>query len=335
VIGDWGDPTRNVKRVAATMASRASALKPEFVITVGDNFYWSGVSSTRDPQFKTKWKDVFLRHKALRIPWQVCLGNHDYDGNAQAQIAFTTCSRNPRGLWQCPAANYSFSRSLPGGGTVDFSVLDTVACQYDDINRVWCLRDHVRRLHDNFFTSKATWKLVFGHHPMYNKGERHSTEGHLLREGCGLEKALVESGAHAYFSGHEHIFQHHHCQGIGHYGCGASGAAYLGLMGSKRGGCKLPGWLDKKARAGYVEVALTATSMQVSFIGADGSTLKTIQQTRDSAVAAVAPAKLGDVDEAATQAVAAVVSAKLCDCDESATSQTEVLQPVLSTEGVV
>ena len=43
-VGDWGrNGEYNQSRVAAAMALRAEALQPDFVLTVGDNFYEAGV----------------------------------------------------------------------------------------------------------------------------------------------------------------------------------------------------------------------------------------------------------------------------------------------------
>merc|ERR1712187_88680 len=125
--------------------------------------------------------------------------------------------------------------------------------------------------------SQATWKVVFGHHPVYNKGRRHHTEGRLLRDQYGLDDCLTSGGAQAYFCGHEHNFQHHRCKGIDHFGCGASGAEYAGFYRGL-GGSTAPGWFDEGAQAGYVEVSLTSCMMTVSFVAATGSIIQTVQR---------------------------------------------------------
>lgn len=48
-----------------------------FIILVGDNFYWNGVSDNR---FELTWKDIY-EELATDYPWFVILGNHDF-GNA-------------------------------------------------------------------------------------------------------------------------------------------------------------------------------------------------------------------------------------------------------------
>jgi len=300
VIGDWGNPTDLLKKTAETMASRAAKAPIECVIAVGDNFYKNGVKDTQDVLFTTCWKDVFLGYASLRVPWQICLGNHDYSpkkvyGNPQAQIDFTTTERNQQecgGLWQCPAENYDFSHSLPGGGEVECFVLDT--CGVDnDVGKhgspdgylgnfpVQDLQVNVPKLEEKLSASKATFKMVFGHHPMLNEGSRHLSEGQRLRVEYGLEKALRNGGANAYFSGHEHVLQHHRKDGVDHFGCGASGAEKSGFYQNFR---KLQpdcpaGWVcQDNNHAGYIEVSLFKHLMIVQFVNADGKILKTVEQ---------------------------------------------------------
>merc|ERR1712121_588613 len=64
-IGDWGAGTSRQKQVAGSMGTWAKANKPAFVVTMGDNFYPDGVSSTRDSQFSSKWKNMYT-HSSIR-----------------------------------------------------------------------------------------------------------------------------------------------------------------------------------------------------------------------------------------------------------------------------
>jgi len=284
VIADWGYPSPELRLVARTMDARARAMRPQFILAHGDNFYPSGVSSISDKKFKSCWQDVFLCHESLKVPWQVCLGNHDYEGNPQAQIDFTSCARNPDKLWQCPAGNYGFSHDLPGGGAVDLFALDTNACQ-EDVRYNYPLADmnmhkHVDQLQKTLDASGAAWKIVFGHHPVHNRGVRDFGEGKRIREEYGLERALVSGGAQAYFCGHEHVFQHHHVSGVDHFGCGAADAVGLGCYGGLKAlEQSRPGWIDE-SHAGFVEVALTARSMEVSFVSTGGRVVHSIQRER-------------------------------------------------------
>ncbi|KAK3255574.1 hypothetical protein CYMTET_35248 [Cymbomonas tetramitiformis] len=288
-LGDWGNPSCTMKRVAKTMALRAPLYRPEFILGLGDNFYPFGVETTEDTQFRDSWEDVFLCYKGLRIPWKICLGNHDYMGDPEAQIRFTSSQNNPGGLWQCPAKNFIFSHKLQGTSeseiSVDFFVLDTNGCQ-----------GHVQRSHPRtkeelshniaflekaVAKSSATWKIVCGHHPMYTRGRRHGVLARLLRDaaqnGYALEAALKRSGAHAYFSGHEHVFQHHNSCGIDHFVCGASGAEHTGFYGGESQQENLD-WVDARHAPGFVAVNISASRLKVDFIGVDGSIMHTVER---------------------------------------------------------
>eukprot|EP00429_Kryptoperidinium_foliaceum_P125862 CAMPEP_0176332876 /NCGR_PEP_ID=MMETSP0121_2-20121125/77297_1 /TAXON_ID=160619 /ORGANISM="Kryptoperidinium foliaceum, Strain CCMP 1326" /LENGTH=362 /DNA_ID=CAMNT_0017675777 /DNA_START=42 /DNA_END=1132 /DNA_ORIENTATION=+ len=87
VIGDWGwDPGHHgeiesracQQAVADAMAETARLLGDvKFVVNVGDSFYHDGVSNRTDPQWDSKWRDVYA--KELRsVPWYSVYGNHDY-----------------------------------------------------------------------------------------------------------------------------------------------------------------------------------------------------------------------------------------------------------------
>jgi len=72
------------KQVAAKMKAYVADRKQQkphsrllFIILVGDNFYWNGVSDNR---FELTWKDIY-GELATDIPWFVVMGNHDF-GNS-------------------------------------------------------------------------------------------------------------------------------------------------------------------------------------------------------------------------------------------------------------
>ncbi|MEK7755630.1 MAG: hypothetical protein AAB385_00250, partial [Planctomycetota bacterium] len=59
VVGDMGTGRPDQYKVAAAMAQRAKSDHVDFILTVGDNIYEDGVSSVDDPQWKTKFEDVY------------------------------------------------------------------------------------------------------------------------------------------------------------------------------------------------------------------------------------------------------------------------------------
>ncbi|HEX3408150.1 MAG TPA: metallophosphoesterase, partial [Caulobacteraceae bacterium] len=182
-VGDWGrDGAFHQADVAQRMGETAAAVKARFVISVGDNFYEDGVQSAADPQWKTSFEDVY-KAPSLQVPWQVALGNHDYHGNAQAQLDYARTS--PR--WRLPARWRSFRETAPDGATVEVFVLDTspfISDYYADGAKKVKVAGQDTAAQLAWFEaaltrSSADWKLVVGHHPIWSTNETPGGPGGL------------------------------------------------------------------------------------------------------------------------------------------------------------
>jgi tartrate-resistant acid phosphatase type 5 len=57
----------------------------EFIINLGDSFYPAGVESVTDPQWYSRFESIF-DPDILNMPFYSILGNHDYQGNINAQL---------------------------------------------------------------------------------------------------------------------------------------------------------------------------------------------------------------------------------------------------------
>lgn len=108
---------------------RERNISPEFIISLGDNFYDNGVLSTNDTPWITHWKNVYLKNFTnLRIPWYPVFGNHDYgygDEGLQAQINRRQTDDYTDNLWRFPSTNYSEIFEIPGGGILAIVFVDT------------------------------------------------------------------------------------------------------------------------------------------------------------------------------------------------------------------
>ena len=208
VIGDWGRRgSTNQRRVADAMDSTARKLGADFVVTTGDNFYPNGVTSVGDDDWRASFENVYTG-RALRTEWYAVLGNHDYRGDAQAQVDYSKGSRR----WHLPARYYAVRERVDDSTSVELFFLDTNPFiaeyrrqprRYDDL----VTQDTAaqKRWLDSALTaSTATWKLVVGHHHIYSGGKRDTSEE--------LERWLVpmmeRHDVAAYVSGHEHVLQH-------------------------------------------------------------------------------------------------------------------------------
>ncbi len=160
-MGDTGEGNDGQKKVAAAIAAKCAKDGCDFVQLLGDNIYDSGVSSTSDPQWTTKFETPY---GGVSLPFYAVLGNHDYGGGGtgnefgkgQFQVDYTKVSMK----WKLPATHWG--RSQKG---VDMFGLDT--------NLIMFSRD-IDKQKSSFNTWKAaakgTWKIGFGHHPYLSNG---------------------------------------------------------------------------------------------------------------------------------------------------------------------
>eukprot|EP00429_Kryptoperidinium_foliaceum_P043945 CAMPEP_0176113812 /NCGR_PEP_ID=MMETSP0120_2-20121206/57154_1 /TAXON_ID=160619 /ORGANISM="Kryptoperidinium foliaceum, Strain CCMP 1326" /LENGTH=476 /DNA_ID=CAMNT_0017448041 /DNA_START=62 /DNA_END=1492 /DNA_ORIENTATION=- len=139
--------------VANVMRERAGTSNPQYVLNVGDSFYWGGVeekcggyiSSGRTSRtFGAVWSGMYggLTHK----PWISCLGNHDYGGRQfnngwPQQIGYSFVNHN----WIMPA-RYFTKTMYHTGYTVEYFIIDTNAFDAkdpeEDPEHNICSREH-------------------------------------------------------------------------------------------------------------------------------------------------------------------------------------------------
>jgi acid phosphatase len=189
-VGDAGKGTADQYAVGEAMADYALSNPVQFVVLLGDNFYNSGVSSTWDPQWQTKFENAY-DPLALGMPFYPILGNHDYAGNETAQVDYVS----PNGdRWQMPARYYKVSRLLPDGTKIDLFFLDMVAFATEPAQQSW--------FDSELGASGARWKIVSGHFPVYSNGG-YGDNPQLL----ALLKPMLDGRADVYLAGHEHDLQ--------------------------------------------------------------------------------------------------------------------------------
>jgi acid phosphatase len=208
VLGDWGrNGEPDQANVAKQLAAAAEAMQAKFVLAVGDNFYEDGVASVTDPQWQTSFEKVYTA-PSLQVPWHAILGNHDYHGNAQAQIDYSQTSKR----WHMPSRYYRRTEAIDSQHSVDFFFLDTMPMATFDLgetqhagNVPW--HDAPRQmawLETSLTASTADWKIVVGHHPIYSGGS-HGDTPYLVEHVLPL---LEKHGVQAYLNGHDHDLQH-------------------------------------------------------------------------------------------------------------------------------
>jgi acid phosphatase len=191
VLGDWGTGGEGQRALAESIAETHGESPPDFVMTVGDNFYPDGVTGPDDPIWETHFESVYRGPFWDSLVFHATLGNHDYHQNPQGEVEYSRCS--PR--WEMPDLHYVFRRQMPSGGSVLFLTLDTTPISTEDrtssAQREWA--DSIMR------TAFAEWVVVMGHHPVATGGW-HEPDPRIQN----AIWPILESGADLYLSGHNH-----------------------------------------------------------------------------------------------------------------------------------
>ena len=132
---------------------------------------------------------TFITAPSLQVPWYVILGNHDYHGNCDAQIAYSQLSQR----WNMPARYFIQSRRLTPPPPRTFFYLDTTPMvksywhEPADIATHVSTQDVPKQLawfKAALAASTAHWKIVIGHHPIYSGGGRTATRANSSRTFC-------------------------------------------------------------------------------------------------------------------------------------------------------
>jgi len=263
IFGDWGrQGERDQVEVADQMAKAAKDIEAQFVISVGDNFYEYGVQSVTDSHWRASFEDVY-HHAPLQVPWHAILGNHDYNGNCDAQLAYH--ETHPR--WNMPARYYQQTHKLSADATADFFYIDT-SPMVKSYQRSLRMGPNVRSqdvpkqlewLKGALADSKARWKIVIGHHPIYSGGEHGDTK-ELVENVLPL---LHQYKVQAYFNGHDHDLQHLMAGEINLFDTGA-GSQFRPTKNTEHSK-----W--SKACSGFSTVSLRADQMEVRMIDNHGA----------------------------------------------------------------
>ena len=253
------------KTIAETMGEVADITGVEFVAALGDVHHWMGIQSVSDPLWLSNFELIY-KHPQLMLPWFPILGNHEYEGNTNATIAYSEISRR----WQMPSRYYSKSYELSDSAEVLLLFIDTPPLiekyrisndhpdareQLIDTQLMWI--DHTLK------NSTVKWKIAMGHHPVYagttkNESERTDLQARLL-------PILEKYGVDAYYCGHIHNFQHICIEGSAiDYFVNSSASQSREVLQSE-------GTIFSSSATGFALCSLTDTSLITSFIDKNGA----------------------------------------------------------------
>lgn len=191
VVGDWGTGGALQKRVAKALKLVAGSTGTSFVVSTGDNFYPSGVTSAADPQWKTKFEDIY---QGLNLPWWSALGNHDHRGNVQAQVAYS----QKNALWNMPGQTWKHEVAVSSVTKLTLVALDTTALVLK--SEGW--QEQLQWLDDTLGASAGT-RVVVGHHPLRSYG-LYKDHDFLVKH---VKPLLDKHEVRMYCCGHDHDLQ--------------------------------------------------------------------------------------------------------------------------------
>jgi len=192
-VGDQGTGNNNQRLSAAVLEELCVSHSPEAVFLLGDNFYNSGVTSTEDPQWQSKFEEMYNGPCLKKTKFYAILGNHDYKGNPQAQIDYTGMGS---GRWHMPGRHYSVHfESRVSVFATDTNWPDRCGsarmCQMDAIEA-------------SISKSPSKWKIVIGHHPMVSYGHYRKTKA---PHRWFFAPLFCRENVNIYLSGHDHNWQ--------------------------------------------------------------------------------------------------------------------------------
>lgn len=232
-IGDWGGAAledyhkTDELAVAKQFGTTAAELDAQFVINVGDNFYYYGVWNTSDSQWNTDFEDVYTQ-QALMVKWYSVLGNHDYGFNPEAQLQYVSPNNN---RWVMDARYYTRRVHIQDDTYITFVFLDSNPCvtayrEDDPSNWDPCGSTYPSpsdcQFHQNILAQSCTaqynWlKTTLESVPSgdWIVGVAHHVANEIDAE--DLIGELINAKMDLYLNGHAHTLTYYQLNGAGHY----------------------------------------------------------------------------------------------------------------------
>jgi predicted MPP superfamily phosphohydrolase len=178
-VADTGTGAKGQYAVAKSMTNYHSKNPYNLVVLAGDNIYNNGEIEKINQVFERPYAELLKKG----VKFQACLGNHDIrtdNGNPQVKYA----GFNMKGRY------YTYIRNQ-----VQFFVLDTNGNADMKTQLVW--------LETELSKSKAAWKIVYGHHPIYSSGHYGDNQVFIKSFTPLFQKYNVQ----LYINGHDHNYE--------------------------------------------------------------------------------------------------------------------------------
>ncbi len=233
VVGDSGTGDKYQRLIAQRMTEWHDRLPYGLVLMLGDNIYGGlfGLGGGNQKDFEEKFDQPYAQLLRRGVVFRATLGNHDMRGDDGAHLIRARERFHidgPQGYYRFTAGEWFPAAGAAGLNKVkeevplvEFFVLNTVRVEEDKQDP-----QQLAWLKQALAASRARWKIVYGHHPLYSSARRHGSDERLRQKLAPLLHGGDgnEPRAEVVLAGHDHIYQRFHPQqGIAYFVCGSSG----------------------------------------------------------------------------------------------------------------
>ncbi len=207
VIGDYGNASQSEADVAVLVKS----WNPDFIVTVGDNNYPNGATSSIDENIGQYYHEYIFPYKgkygagADVRRFFPALGNHDWGNNGPKPYYNYFSFYNEKGY-------YDFTQ-----GSVHFFILDSDPKEPDGTSAT---SKQAKWLKSGLAASTAPFNIVVLHHAPYSSGDHGSN--------VYMQWPYKDWGADAVLAGHDHIYERLMVNNLPYFVNGIGGAELYG-----------------------------------------------------------------------------------------------------------
>lgn len=166
------------------------------VVMLGDNVYGGSTLGGSKNLFPDRFDKYYKPLVDKGVKFYATLGNHDVETN-QGRDEIADKSRfhilGDQGYyWFSPA------QEIDGKPLITFFVLNS-----EKLLKLNADKEQVAWLSKSLNESKALWKVVYFHEPIYAPGGAHEPAGDLKQ---GIEKVIDSAGVQLVLAGHDHFY---------------------------------------------------------------------------------------------------------------------------------
>eukprot|EP00658_Telonema_sp_P-2_P004119 TRINITY_DN11544_c0_g1_i1.p1 TRINITY_DN11544_c0_g1~~TRINITY_DN11544_c0_g1_i1.p1 ORF type:complete len:406 (-),score=85.18 TRINITY_DN11544_c0_g1_i1:77-1294(-) len=280
VVSDWGTGNSVQASVATALTRTVDSTKSRFALSLGNNFYQAGVTSTTDELWRSQWYDMYYEDSTtypMQVPWYAVVGDVDYKGNVSCQLEYTSPQTNHQDMWNMPAMNYVMKLQVQDADSLYILMLDTTPLAHPNgANTVSQNQEQQLQHLDGVETIEwvrsmlAEYQgqnvIVAGHHPTrVLVDSRLGTAGGEYETGVPargmeiLDQLMQDHNVQAYLSGHLPVMSYFLHENVNYFIAGTGGCPSDVLHGCSTSGTTVDKSVSSfgSTAAGFMSVSYT------------------------------------------------------------------------------